>query len=419
MNRAVKKRIAVITAGHLSTCPRMLKAADALAEEGHDVHVVITRATPWASDADAAVLKRRRDHWQWSVVDYSRQGAPLTYVTSGVKQRLAEGVSRFRSTIPFAVAAKSLFRVHDDLVRAALATKADFFYGGTVGAIGATFEAATRAGREYALDLEDFYSGEHPSDAKLTRLVERVETETLGGARFLTAASDGIAGAYRSSYGVEPLVIHNTFPLPSRAPPTAPTGGALKLYWFSQTIGRGRGLEDAVEALRRAGIPAELHLRGDADTDFVAGLESFVSKDAPKLRLVVHAPTPPDEMVELLADFDVGLAIEQGASINREVCLTNKALTYILGGLALVMTETAGHRPLIEALGEASIHYAPGDVDTLASGLTRLADDRSFLERCRRASWEAANRRWHWEHTEERGRLVRLFAFEASVALEE
>ncbi len=90
----------------------------------------------------------------------------------------------------------------------------------------------------------------------------------------------------------------------------------------------------------------------------------------------------------------------------------NKALTYILGGLALVMTETAGHRPLIEALGEASIHYAPGDVDTLASGLTRLADERSFLERCRHASWEAADRRWHWEPTEERGRLVRLFAFE-------
>jgi len=62
----VKKRITVITARHLSTCPRMLKAADALAEEGH---VVSTRATPWASDADAAVLKRRRDRWQWSVVD--------------------------------------------------------------------------------------------------------------------------------------------------------------------------------------------------------------------------------------------------------------------------------------------------------------------------------------------------------------
>jgi len=409
----VKKRITVITAGHLSTCPRMLKAADALAEEGHDVHLVSTRSTAWASDADQAVLKRRRDRWQWSVVDYTRQGAPLTYVTSGVKQKLARSVSRFRSTIPFRVAAKALFRVHDHLVRAALATKADFFYGGTVGAMGATFESATRTGCEYALDLEDFYSGDHPEDAKLTRLVERVETETVGGARFLTAASAGIANVYRSSFGVEPVVINNTFPLPSQVPRTAPSGGPLKLYWFSQTIGRGRGLEDAVEALRRAGIPAELHLRGNADTDFVAHLESFVSKDAPNLRLVVHAPASPDEMVELLADFDVGLATEQGASVNREVCLTNKALTYILGGLALVMTETTGQRPLIEDLSEASIHYPPGDVDALASGLRRLADEPSFLERCRRASWEAATRRWHWEHSEERGRLVRLFAFEA------
>ena len=413
-------RIAVITAGHLSTCPRMLKAADALAEEGHDVHVVSTRATPWASEADAAVLKRRRDRWHWSVVDYGRQRAPFNYVVSGVKQKLAASIAGYRSTVPFSNATKALSRVHDDLVRAALATNAEFFYGGTVGAIGATFEAATRAGREYALDLEDFYSGDHPNDAKLTRLVERVETETVGGARFLTAASAGIADAYRSSYGVAPVVIHNTFPLPSRPPRTAPfgsggsggSGGMLKLYWFSQTIGPGRGLEDVVEAMRRAGVPAELHLRGNADTDFVARLRSLVSKDTPELGLVVHPPAPPDEMVELLAEFDVGLATELGTSANRELCLANKALTYMLGGLALVMTETAGHRPLIEALGDESVHYAPGDVDALASGLRRFVDERHFLERCRRASWEAANHRWHWEHAQERGRLVRLFASE-------
>jgi glycosyltransferase involved in cell wall biosynthesis len=405
MSGTGKKRIAVIAAGHLSTCPRMLKAADALAEQGHDVHVVSTRATPWASEADAAVLKRRRDSWRWSVVDYAREGAPVKYVVSGVKRRLAAHLAGYRSTVSFSVATAALSRVHDDLVRAALATNADFFYGGTVGALAATFEAATQAGRDYALDLEDFYSGEHPNDVKLTRVIERVETETLGGARFLTAASAGIADAYRATYGVAPVVIHNTFPLPSRPPGTAPTSGALKLYWFSQTIGPGRGLEDVVEAMRRSGVPIELHLRGHADEDFVARLQSLVSE-----RLVVHAPAPPDEMVELLADFDVGLATEQGASVNREICLTNKALTYMLGGLALVMTETAGHRPLLDTLGEASLHYAPGDVDALATGLTRFADDRDFLERCRRASWEAANQRWHWEHEEERGRLVRLFA---------
>lgn len=402
-------KITVITAGHLSTCPRMLKAADALAEEGHDVHVVSTRSTQWATDADASVRSRREERWRWSVVDYTRQSAPLTYVWSGVKQKLARRAARYRARIPFRTSSKALSRVHDDLVRAAVATGAELFYGGTMGGIGPAFQAAQLAGCEYALDLEDFYSGEHPDDPELTRIIESVETETLGGARFLTAASAGMAEAYRNKYGVEPIVIHNTFPLPSQPPMPEPTGEILKLYWFSQTIGRARGLEDAVEAMARADVPGELHLRGNADAEFLSRLEGFVSEKAPGLRLVVHPPATPDAMVELLADVDVGLAIEHGVSVNREICLTNKALTYILGGLALVMTETAGHRPLIDALGDASIHYPPGDVDTLAAGLARLAKDRPFLERCRRTSWEAARDRWHWEHAEERGRLVELF----------
>ncbi len=405
-----KKRIAVVTAGHLSTCPRMLKAADALAEEGHHVHVVSTRATDWATAADEALRQRRRERWQWSVVDYSRRGAPWTYYSSGVRQQISRRVTRYGSRRSFALAARALARVHSELIRAAQSTDADFFYGGTVGGIGATFEAARRCGRDYALDLEDFYSGDHPGDPNLVGSIERVETEVLGGARFLTAASVGIADAYRSSYGVEPVTIHNTFPLPAAAPETPPSSDTLKLYWFSQTIGRGRGLEDAVEGVRRAGIPAELHLRGNPDPGYVTRLESFVSENVPQLRLVIHRPIPPDEMVTRLAGYDVGLAIEQRTSVNREICLTNKALTYMLGGLALAMTETEGQRPLIEELGDKAITYAPGDVDTLAAGLKRLATDKAFRERCRRASWEAAKRRWHWEHADERGRLVQLFA---------
>lgn len=405
-----RKRIAVITAGHLSTCPRMLKAADALAEEGHDVHVVSTRSTDWATVADETLRQRRADLWRWSVVDYSKRGAPWTYFSSGVRQRLARNASRRRPSPSFAQASIAVARVHKELVRAALATGAHFFYGGTVGGIGATFETARRCGREYALDLEDFYSGDHPDEPEVVGLIERVETEVLGRARFLTTASQGIADAYRSRYGVEPVTIHNTFPLPTATPELHPRGDVLKLYWFSQTIGRGRGLEDVVEALRLANIPAELHLRGNPDTDSLLQLETFVSTNVPKLRVVSHAPAPPDEMVLRLADYDVGLATEQVSSVNRQICLTNKALTYMLGGLALVMTETAGQRPLIEELGEDAVSYTPGDVDSLAKGLKRLATDRVFLERCRRASWEAAKRRWHWDHVEERGRLVELFA---------
>ena len=45
-------RICVITSGHLATCPRMVKAADALAEAGHAVRIVSAQFLDWAAEAD-------------------------------------------------------------------------------------------------------------------------------------------------------------------------------------------------------------------------------------------------------------------------------------------------------------------------------------------------------------------------------
>jgi transketolase len=57
-------RICIVTAGHLSTCPRMLKAADALAEAGYRVRVVSVRHTQWATEADRDVRRRRTGAWE-------------------------------------------------------------------------------------------------------------------------------------------------------------------------------------------------------------------------------------------------------------------------------------------------------------------------------------------------------------------
>src|SRR5208283_374773 len=96
-------RICVITSGHLATCPRMVKAADALAEAGHTVRIVSTQFLDWAADADrvwggppggcplghgtspsrypveeSAPVPRPRCP-SWSTVDYRRRTAPATY----------------------------------------------------------------------------------------------------------------------------------------------------------------------------------------------------------------------------------------------------------------------------------------------------------------------------------------------------
>ena len=117
---------------------------------------------------------------------------------------------------------------------------------------------------------------------------------------------------------------------------------------------------------------------------------------------------PPERMVELCQGHDVGLAVEQGKELNRELCLTNKAFTYMLAGLAVVVTDTLGQRPIAEDLQDAAILYQPGDVEALARGLHRWVDNRDLLHRAKCAAWFAARRRWHWEHPLERGRLLQL-----------
>lgn len=392
----------------------MLKAADAFAEAGYEVRMISTRHVEWATKTDEEV--RRSRIWRWTVVDYDRNSACVTYLKTGLRYKAARKLAKFVSPaqLPLHVAASGYGRVHGELLAAALAEPTDLFYGGTTGALAAVAMAGRKAGIPYALDLEDFHSAEQDSnaDADLShRLAERIERDILPGAAFLTTGSAAMAAAYRNKYGVNPIPIHNTFPLPDREPDfSRAPGEALRLYWFSQTIGAGRGLEDVIQAAGLADIAVELHLRGNPVAGYLESLQRLAADTAPGLRLVHHEPINPDAMVESCRGYDVGLALEQAHVFNRAVCLTNKAFTYMLAGLAVVFTDTPGQRPLALDLGNAALLYQPGDVTALATGLKRWAENKELLSAAKVAAWESAKRRWHWQHAEERGALLRAVA---------
>jgi len=401
------KRITIVTAGHVSSCPRMLKAADALASAGHQVHVVSANHTPWLTAADASVFSVRP--WTSRVVDYdASSGAALrrkTGVRFKVSQALASVIGADRAPMPIAIRAYS--RAHDELVHAAASAPADLIYGGTTGALAAVAEAAQALRVPYGVDFEDLHSGERggPGSELPNALAARVEREVLRSARFSTAASPMISDAYAERYGMRPLPIHNTF---SIAPPPA-TGsedGPLRLYWCSQTLGPGRGLEEIVRACGDAGVPIELHLRARPIPDYLAQLRAVRAAVAPNLELVEHEPAPPDAMVSLSQSYDAGLASEEPTTLNSQLCLSNKIFTYLAAGIPMLLSRTKAQARLEPQLGEAAFGYESGDVRRLAELIRELASDRALRCRARAAARDAAARRWHWEHPEDRGALV-------------
>ena len=404
-------RITVVTSGHLSTCPRMVKAADALAEAGYDVSVVATRHERWATAADIDARSRRT--WPVDVVDYRRSAGGSTYWRTGAGHRAARaavaaiGVGR----APLPLVSRAFGRVHGPMVRAVSAIPADLIYGGTTGALAAIAEAARRSGTPYALDLEDFHSAETlgPGAPFIDALATHVERDAMRDAVFVTTSSESISDAYRAGYDGATAVVHNTFPLPEQAPDFARADpGMLRLYWFSQTIGPGRGLDEAVDALGRSGVPAELVLRGRPHDGYLDALKDLAAARAPRVTIVHEPPAAPDRMVDLARGYDIGLALEHGPPLNRMLCMTNKPFTYILAGVAVAMFDTPGQHDLGVDFGRGAALVPPGDVDALAGVFARWAADPAALDCAKRTAWQAAVRRWHWEHDAERGMLYRL-----------
>jgi hypothetical protein len=395
-----------MTAGHLATTPRMVKVADALAEADYDVSVVSTQFIEWADQADRAIISSRWSRWRWTTVDYRKRGARARATLTALRMRAVKQFTRARGLekISIGTAARIRERVFPELVAAAVSTRPSLIYGGG-SALAATAAAAKRANVPFALDLEDFHSAQDP-DGRYSGITEKIEREVLPQASLLTAGSTAIADAYHSAYGLDVVPIHNVFPLPSIAPTPREWDGTLRLYWFGQTIGAGRGLEETIRAAGRSGVPTELTIRGNPRQDFIRDLNTLAAEAAPQLTLTLTGPASPDDMVDLCRPYDVGIAVENPEGHNQALALSNKSLTYILAGLAVAINDTPGQHEFAVDLGEGALIIPGRDIDVVARGLKRWSDDPESLHRAKLASWDAAVRRWNWDNPEECRRMV-------------
>ncbi|HXG88152.1 MAG TPA: hypothetical protein VNJ02_07440 [Vicinamibacterales bacterium] len=406
----MKSRVLVVMPGHLSTTPRLLKVADAASEAGYQVRVVSASFLDWAVAADEMTAASRT--WQWQRVEFRRGVATATYLTTGARRHVARTILRMAdpAAAPWWAVTRALSRAHDELVSRALTEPFDLVVGGSVGGLGVIPEIAARAKVPFGLDLEDLHTGELDArDGGLQHdAARRVLREVLPKAAFVTTSTSLMADAYRDGFGVAPSVLHNVFSLPDYQVLDPVEGGALRLYWFSQTIGPGRGLEDAITAIGLANIDAVLTLRGRSDDTYVAGLHRLAAQAAPRARLAVEPPAAPDSMLALCAQHDIGLALETQAIPNHRVCLANKIFTYLPMGLPVVVSDTPAHRWISGQLGDAAFLYPSGQVDVFAEHLRRFASDRNRLLGARRAARQAAVKRWRWDHREERDVLLAL-----------
>jgi glycosyltransferase involved in cell wall biosynthesis len=395
-------RLCLIGATHPCHNPRLIREADSLVEAGHQVRVVAPCFMPELEQKDRRLTVGRS--WRLEQVDY-RPGSwrrLYPYVVTRGRQRLARQVFiRLGTTM---AATRAYTPALPELVRLAAREPADWFIAHSQPALPVAAAAAKRWNARLGFDCEDVLAEVDNGAAHIVRLIEGTYIPTC---EYVTTPSQHIADRLGREYRVrDPVVLHNVFPtrLAETLSPPAERSVAprLRLHWFGQTIGPGRGIEEAVEALGLLGNDAELHLRGTVAEGFRSFTETLARRYQVVDRVVFHPPVDHDELIATMGDFHVGLALERAQHGNYALTVTNKLFAYLLSGLAVAATDTPGQQTILGQIPEAGFLYSAGSVRDLAAGLRRWLQDPSALRNAQQAAWDAARRRFCWDVEEAR-----------------
>lgn len=396
MNRPVgRAHILIVTSSHLCRNPRVVKEASTLGAAGYAVTVLTVFTHPAFAAQDRELVRDLPFRLEVLDLAAARRGASFAQRAATRAARWCLRVAGLETAQTLGPASALRRRAH------ALARSADLVIAHTEIPLWSAV-SLLRAGHRVAVDLEDWYSEDLlPADRRYRplALLRRAEACALRRAAYVSTTSASLAAALAARYnGCPPIILHNTFPLASASRTSQPpTVAPPRLVWFSQTVGPGRGLEQFLAAWATTRQPSRVVLLGSVAPDYREQLLALVPSSR-RSAVEFLPPVPPGDLPAKLAEFDLGLALEAQSPPSRDLTITNKLLQYLNAGLAVVATDTAGQREVLQAAPGCGLLIDPDQPAQVAAQLDELLADPARLSRMQHAARAAAEREFSWEH---------------------
>lgn len=384
--------ILIVTASPLCRNPRVLKEADTLGHAGYQVTVL----TIAGRESDEALDQEILHHAPFRKIALPYFGFHGAFGLGAHASRTFTSIAR--RLVPLGIERRSALGAFHRLYRAACRTPADLIITHTELGLAVGYELLKR-GRKVAADIEDWHSQDLLPAARAhrpLRLLQKNERFFLQNAVHVTTTSHAMAAALHTAFGGKlPAVITNSFPLQPDLPARAANHTPV-LFWFSQTIGQGRGLENFLQAWGQTVTPSRLCLLGEISADYQRVLSSLLPSDKQQ-HVKFLPPTSPLRLPAVIAKHDIGLALESKAPPSRNLTITNKILQYLNAGLAIVASNTAGHREVLQENPQAGVFIDPEKTTQCVSILENLLACPQSLAAMQSAARGLAERKYCWE----------------------
>jgi glycosyltransferase involved in cell wall biosynthesis len=384
------KKTALLTAGHLSSCPRLIKEASILSSNGYEVSIVYLESIPRISVLDKHIISEN-PNWNFYSIQWEND------------------IDSLISKIYFRVS--SLFKLDNiyiqstskSLIDKTLSIKADLYIAHHPSVLIAAALAAKKYNAQYAYDIEDAfpYVNENSYFDNPNQQILDVEKRYINDTAFTTTASPLYSEVYIKNYKLldRPIDLMNVFDI-NNDPIEYKDRVDLKkvsFYWYSQTVGLNRGLQDLFSAINYLPDHSfELHIRGTCTLEVKNILLDLVTNHNHYVNIIFHDSIPMSELELRNKEHDLGFALEYSNGLNKDLCISNKILDYLRSGLMIVATNTSGHKLIANDLNNDCITYDEGDIKSLGAELLNLINNKNRIVNAKAKSLELANSKYNW-----------------------
>lgn len=350
-----------------------------------------------------------RDHYQVITMGYG--GAPdgvTKHVRlaepgpSSLPQRLRKGVrmllGRHKAnygSFPGVHPARSWLRDHGDEFDAVLTNDLS------------TVPVALETGKPVHADLHEYALGQHAD--RMWRLYQlpvlEMCADQLTQVNSTTSVANGIAALYDENWGTNTQVVVNAPRYRDADLPSAPVGRPIRLVYMG--VARAvRSLNIPIEAVKRVNAAGPGSLTLDmflmpAEPGYVESLLSEAG-DLSGTGIRINDPVPAEQMVDVLADFDVAVVFFPPHTPNLKHVLPNKFFEAVQARIGVIIGPSPEMVPYVQecGFGEVTSGWTVDDLTQTLGSLTpekvdswKVAADRAARDLSseqQSTSWEDA-----------------------------
>jgi len=396
------QKILILIGGHLANSPRAQKEANTLSSAGYSVTVGGIWSNPKYIEEDKYILENKSYRFH-PILDFSPENK-IKNIEKRIKSRLSKYLYKNLSLFSPIILGYGT----NEMLKFATQFNADMTIVHSEPGLWVANSLLDK-GLKVGVDLEDWFSEDLLDDSRKNRPIKclkQLEKKLLNNCKYCLTTSQAMSDALSEAYDVyKPTVIYNTFPLEERERidhkiKDKINTNTISLHWFSQTIGPGRGLELLSKSLSYIKEPIEIHIRGNVN-NYSDWIESIIPTNW-KNKIFIHATVYNSDLISRISEHDIGLALEEPYCLNKEYTISNKLFQYILGGLAIIATDTKGQREILSKCPKIGKLIPCSNPKILAQTINNYAINKKELQKSKIDSLNSAKTIYNWENQEER-----------------